>query len=76
MRKILLPNGKLYTKNQLYKLNMKQVFDILMDLDIADNQLYQDFTYLFRKEKINKSKPPVRLYYNSPPRTPGWPDNL
>ena len=43
--KYLAGNGKMYSQTQLDRLNMKQVFDHLISLGVADKQLYQDFKY-------------------------------
>jgi len=38
----LAPNGKMYTEAQLDKLNMKQIFDMLVKLEVADKSMYKD----------------------------------
>lgn len=52
--KLLAPNGKMYTVSQLDKLNMKQVFDLLIKLGVADRAMYGDFKKINSRTKSRR----------------------
>lgn len=52
VNKLLLPNGKSMTENQIMRLNMKEVFKHLKTLNISDDLLYKDH--------LNQSRPKSR----------------
>lgn len=64
VRKLLAPNGKMYTERQLDRLNMKQVFDFLMDLGVADKSQYREFRRFTRRP----SRPTYVVTYVRRPR--------
>lgn len=67
-KKLLAPNGKMHTKAQLNRLNMRQVFDMLIDLDVADPSLYEEFKQISRR---SVKRPKYRVIYRKPsPRSP------
>lgn len=55
-RKYLAPNGKTYTEAQLDRLSMKNVFDLLVKLDVADRSMYRDFKAEQRDESPSPSR--------------------
>ena len=85
-KKYLAGNGKMYTLNQLDKLNMKQVFDHLISLGVADKTLYQDFkaeqddyspprrrrSYSRRKRSYSRRSPRYRVIYRAKSRSPRY----
>lgn len=77
--KLLAPNGKMYTEAQLNRLNMKQVFDMLIDLGIADSQLYDDYKYENRSSTRRKRRstrktksPKIQYVYGQPSGPERW----
>lgn len=51
--KVLAPDTKTYTKEDINNLSMKKVFALLDDLDISNNNLYQQY---LARHKYAKSK--------------------
>lgn len=72
--KLLAPNGKSYTMAQLDRLNIKQVFDMLTDLGVADKSLYTEFKRLnrapSRRRSRSYSRSPKTRYVYVKPRSP------
>lgn len=70
-KKLLAPNGKMYTIPQLDKLNMKQVFDMLVKLGVADRAMYADFKKSNKsagrsRRRSRRTSKPAPVYYWQP----------
>lgn len=66
-KKYLAPNGKSYTESQLDRLNMKTVFDFLVDLNVADSSMYNDYK---KEQRAPIQKDRIRYIYKTVPQRP------
>lgn len=50
-RKYLLPDGKMMTEAQLDRQSMKKIFDLLIQLNVADKGLYHEYQNIHRPSR-------------------------
>lgn len=66
--KLLGPNGKMYTMAQLERMSIKKVFDILIELGVANNGQYREFREP-KKRRRSRSRSRSRGKKRSRPRS-------